>query len=148
MPMVGRAAALEELRRARVRVRDHGVTITAVLTGAAGTGKSAPVTAALPETATTNVLAGAARVPSPAPYDWLASVLAGQDTRGRDTSARAPSWLKQDPDVPRERYTPGALLRIAVSTVRMVVGGAPAVPVPLNGGPTPQPAAAVRTPPG
>ena len=76
------------------------------------------------------MLTGAARVPTPAHYAWLAAVLAGRDTRGRDTSAGAPSWLKQDPDVPRERYTPDALLRIAVSTVRMLVGCAPVVPVP------------------
>ena len=73
------------------------------------------------------VLAGTARVHSPAPYDWLAAVLAGRDTRGLDVPPDALAWLKQDPDVPRERYTPDALLRIAVATVRALVGGAPAV---------------------
>jgi DNA-binding CsgD family transcriptional regulator len=73
------------------------------------------------------VLAGTARVHSPAPYDWLAAVLAGRDTAGLDVPPDALAWLKQDPDVPRERYTPDALLRIAVATVRALVGGAPAV---------------------
>ena len=41
MPMVGRAPAVDELRRAWARVRDHREPITAVVTGAAGTGKSA-----------------------------------------------------------------------------------------------------------
>jgi DNA-binding NarL/FixJ family response regulator len=127
MPMVGRAAALDELRRAWARVRDRGVPITAVLTGAAGTGKSALVTAALRSAAATNVLSGAARVHSPAPYDWLAAVLAGRDTNGLDIPPDALSWLKQDPDVPRERYTPDALLRIAVSAVRALVARSPSV---------------------
>jgi DNA-binding NarL/FixJ family response regulator len=127
MPMVGRAAALDELARSWARVRDRGVPITAVLTGAAGTGKSALVAAALRSAGTTNVLSGAARVHSPAPYDWLAAVLAGRDTDGLDVPPDALSWLKQDPDVPRERYAPDALLRIAVTTVRSLVAGAPAV---------------------
>ena len=127
MPMVGRAPAVEELRRAWSRVRPNGKPITAVVTGAAGTGKSALVTAALQKIETTNVLAGTARVHSPAPYDWLAAVLAGRDTSGLDVPPDALSWLKQDPDVPRERYTPDALLRIAVSTVCHLVGRAEAV---------------------
>jgi DNA-binding NarL/FixJ family response regulator len=127
MPMVGRVAALDELRRAWVRVRDHGGPITAVLTGAAGTGKSALVTAALRSAGATNVLSGAARVHSPAPYDWLAAVLAGRDTSGLDVPPDALSWLKQDPDVPRERYTPDALLRLAVSAVRALVARSPSV---------------------
>jgi len=125
--MVGRAPALDELRRAWCRVRDRGEPITAVLTGASGTGKSALVGALLRVTGTTNVIAGAARVHSPAPYDWLAAMLAGRDTSGFDVPADALAWLKQDPDVPRERYTPDALLRIAVATVRQLVGGAPCV---------------------
>jgi two-component system nitrate/nitrite response regulator NarL len=127
MPMVGRAPALEELRRAWIRVRDHGDSITAVVTGAAGTGKSALVTALLAEVAPARTLAGAARVHSPAPYDWLAAVLATQDTTALDVPAGALAWLKQDPDVPRERYTPDALLRIAVRVVRELIGGPPAV---------------------
>jgi DNA-binding NarL/FixJ family response regulator len=76
---------------------------------------------------TTNVMAGAARVHSPAPYDWLAAVLAGRDSGGLDVPRDALAWLKQDPDVPRERYAPDALLRIAVATVRQLVGGSPCV---------------------
>nr|WP_296074163.1 LuxR C-terminal-related transcriptional regulator [uncultured Actinoplanes sp.] len=127
MPMVGRAPALEELRRAWARVRDHGDPVTAVVTGAAGTGKSALVTALLAEVAPARTLAGAARVHSPAPYDWLAAVLATRDTTTLDVPAGALAWLRQDPDVPRERYTPDALLRIAVRAVRALIAGPPAV---------------------
>ncbi len=111
MPMVGRATALDELRRAWARVRDRPAPITAVVTGAAGTGKSALVAAVLRAAERREVLAGTARVHSPAPYDWLAAVLAGRDTSGIDVPPDALAWLKQDPDVPRERYTPDALLR-------------------------------------
>ena len=127
MPMVGRAAALDEMRRAWQLVCDHRRSITVVLTGAPGTGKSTLVAALLQATGPVSALAGTARVHSPAPYDWLAAVLAGRDTTGLDVPADALAWLQQDPDVPRERYTPDALLRIAVTTVRALVGGAPAV---------------------
>jgi two-component system nitrate/nitrite response regulator NarL len=127
VPMVGRALALDELRRAWSRVRDDGRATTAVLTGASGTGKSTLVTALLQSAEPARVLAGAARVHSPAPYDWLAAVLAGRDTSGLDVPAGALAWLKQDPDVPRERYTPDALLRIAVAAVRGLVGDAASV---------------------
>jgi DNA-binding NarL/FixJ family response regulator len=127
VPMVGRAPALDELRGAWARVRDEGRPATAVLTGAAGTGKSALVTALLRSEGRARVLAGAARVHSPAPYDWLAAVLAGRDGGGLEVPADALAWLKQDPDVPRERYTPDALLRIAVTTVRALVDGRPSV---------------------
>jgi len=127
MPMVGRAAAVAELRRAWSRAQAGRSPITAVITGTAGTGKSALVAAVLRDTGDAPVLAGTARVHSPAPYDWLAAVLAGRDTAGFDVPPDALAWLKQDPDVPRERYTPDALLRIAVATVRALVGGAPAV---------------------
>src|SRR6201999_3897349 len=76
------------------------------------------------------VLTGTARLHSPAPYDWLAAVL---DRTGLPptTELRAPAdalaWLAQDPDVPRERYAPDALLRIAVRLVRALVGDGPAV---------------------
>jgi len=127
MPMVGRAAAVAELRRAWSRAQAGRSPITAVITGTAGTGKSALVAAVLRDTGDAPVLAGTARVHSPAPYDWLAAVLAGRDTAGFDVPPDALAWLKQDPDVPRERYTPDALLRIAVATVRALVAGAPAV---------------------
>ncbi len=127
MPMVGRAAALDELRRSWCRVRDGGESITAVLTGAPGTGKSTLVTALLEAARPARTLSGTARVHSPAPYDWLAAVLAGRDTTGLDVPADALAWLKQDPDVPRERYTPDALLRIAVTIVRTLLASTPAV---------------------
>jgi two-component system nitrate/nitrite response regulator NarL len=127
VPMVGRAPALDELRRALTVVRTQRRPVTAVLTGAAGTGKSALVAAVQQAAGPVAVLAGTARVHSPAPYDWLAAVLAGRDTTGLEVPPDALSWLKQDPDVPRERYTPDALLRLAVTTVRALVGDAPAV---------------------
>jgi two-component system nitrate/nitrite response regulator NarL len=127
VPMVGRAPALEELRRALEVVRAEEKPVTAVLTGAAGTGKSALVGAVLQAAGSTTVLSGAARVHSPAPYDWLAAVLARSAGDVGDVPKDALSWLKQDPDVPRERYTPDALLRIAVTAVRALVARKPAV---------------------
>jgi two-component system nitrate/nitrite response regulator NarL len=130
VPMVGRAAALDELRRAWELVRAGGAGRAAIITGPAGTGKSTLTAAALAAFATSlpvPVLTGAARVHSPAPYDWLAGVLAGRDTAGLAVPADALAWLAQDPDVPRERYAPEALLRLAVATVRALVGAGPAV---------------------
>jgi DNA-binding NarL/FixJ family response regulator len=123
VPMVGRTAALEELRRAWSRVQLTGRTVPAVVTGLPGTGKSTLVAAATP----VGAIMGSARLHSPAPYDWLAAVLAGRDLRDLDIPGDALKWLAQDPDVPRERYTPDALLRIAVTTVRALVGAGPAV---------------------
>jgi len=112
--------------------RDPARSRTVVITGAAGVGKSRLVAAALEtfEPAPTTVLTGAARLHSPAPYDWLASVL---DRAGTTPSADLPAppdalaWLAQEPDVPRERYAPDALLRIAVRVVRALVAAGPAV---------------------
>lgn len=73
------------------------------------------------------VLSGAARVHSPAPYDWLAAVLTGRDTSRLDLPADALAWLAQQPTAPRERYAPGTLLRLAVRVVRLLVGAGPAV---------------------
>jgi two-component system, NarL family, nitrate/nitrite response regulator NarL len=127
VPMVGRAPALEELRGALDLVRSNRQPVTAVVTGAAGTGKSALVGAVRQAAGSTKILSGAARVHSPAPYDWLAAALQRHDTDRIVVPRDALSWLKQDPDVPRERYTPDALLRIAVTTVRGLVGSDPAV---------------------
>jgi DNA-binding CsgD family transcriptional regulator len=100
-----------------------------VITGAAGVGKSLLVGAALeafvPQPRT--VLSGAARVHTPAPYDWLAAVLTGRDTDDLPLPPDALAWLAQQPNAPRERYAPGALLRLAVRTVRALVGAGPAV---------------------
>ncbi|GAB1691278.1 hypothetical protein KRM28CT15_30810 [Krasilnikovia sp. M28-CT-15] len=125
--MVGRAAALDELRRAWQRVDDEGGCLPAVLTGEPGTGKSALVGALLQDVRPGAVLTGAARLHSPAPYDWLAAVLAGRDTDALPVPPDALAWLAQRPDVPRERYTPEALLRLAVAAVRALVGAGPAV---------------------
>ncbi|MEH0937250.1 helix-turn-helix transcriptional regulator [Micromonospora psammae] len=129
--MVGRAGELAELDRAWAAVADTGRQSPAVtvITGAAGVGKSLLVAAAVegfsPRPAV--VLCGAARVHDPAPYDWLAAVLSGRDTGGLDLPADALAWLAQQPTAPRERYAPGTLLRLAVRTVRLLVGAGPAV---------------------
>jgi two-component system, NarL family, nitrate/nitrite response regulator NarL len=127
VPMVGRGAALDELRGAWEQVEGGGSGLPAVITGAPGTGKSTLVAAALQATRPGNVLAGSARVHSPAPYDWLAAVLAGRPRQDLPVPPDALSWLAQEPDVPRERYPPEALLRLAVRTVRALVGAAPTV---------------------
>ncbi|MEV4462432.1 LuxR family transcriptional regulator [Micromonospora echinofusca] len=129
--MVGRAGELAELDRAWSTVVDsrRPAPAVAVLTGEAGVGKSLLVAAALdafaPRPAV--VLSGAARVHSPAPYDWLAAVLTGRDTSRLDLPPDALAWLAQQPTAPRERYAPGTLLRLAVRVVRLLVGAGPAV---------------------
>ncbi|MFI1195940.1 LuxR C-terminal-related transcriptional regulator [Micromonospora sp. NPDC020750] len=131
VPMVGRAGELAELDRAwsTLALGGRPGPAVAVLTGAAGVGKSLLVAAALdgfaPRPAV--VLSGAARVHSPAPYDWLAAVLSGRDTSHLDLPPDALAWLAQQPTAPRERYAPGTLLRLAVRTVRLLVGVGPAV---------------------
>ncbi|GAA3927532.1 LuxR C-terminal-related transcriptional regulator [Actinoplanes auranticolor] len=126
--MVGRTDALDELRRAWERAGATRRCVPAVITGLPGTGKSTLVSAALQLTTPQVVLSGSARLHSPAPYDWLAAVLAGIGPRpGLPVPPDALAWLAQDPDVPRERYTPDALLRLAVTTVRTLVGGRRAV---------------------
>ncbi|MFC0507474.1 AAA family ATPase [Micromonospora costi] len=129
--MVGRARELAELDRAwsTVVAGKRSAPTVAVITGGAGVGKSLLVAAALdafaPRPAV--VLSGTARVHSPAPYDWLAAVLSGRDTARLDLPPDALAWLAQHPTAPRERYAPGALLRLAVRTVRLLVGAGPAV---------------------
>ncbi|MGK5673362.1 AAA family ATPase [Micromonospora sp. URMC 106] len=129
--MVGRAGELAELDRAWSTVAGsrRSAPAVAVITGEAGVGKSLLVAAALdafaPRPAV--VLSGAARVHSPAPYDWLAAVLTGRDTSGLDLPPDALAWLAQQPTAPRERYAPGTLLRLAVRVVRLLVGAGPAV---------------------
>ncbi|SCL58537.1 AAA ATPase domain-containing protein [Micromonospora citrea] len=129
--MVGRAGELAELDRAwsTVACSRRSAPAVAVITGEAGVGKSLLVAAALdafaPRPAV--VLSGAARVHSPAPYDWLAAVLTGRDTSALDLPPDALAWLAQQPTAPRERYAPGTLLRLAVRVVRLLVGAGPAV---------------------
>ncbi|MFD1085533.1 helix-turn-helix transcriptional regulator [Micromonospora andamanensis] len=129
--MVGRAGELAELDRAwsSVVAGRRRSPAVAVVTGGPGVGKSLLVAAALdgftprPEV----VLSGTARVHSPAPYDWLAAALSGRETTRLDLPADALAWLAQQPTAPRERYAPGTLLRLAVRTVRVLVGAGPAV---------------------
>src|SRR5436305_14066 len=130
--MVGRGAELVELGDAWSRVVARAPAArTVVITGGAGLGKSLLLASALeaagPRPAT--VLAGRARVHSPAPYDWLAGVLSGRDLAGLPVPPDALAWLAQHPDAPRERYAPGALLRLAVRTARAL---APSPPVELT----------------
>jgi DNA-binding CsgD family transcriptional regulator len=130
--MVGRAEQLGELTRTWQRLTDPGKRsggpLPVVITGAPGVGKSLLAVAALDalRPRPTMVLRGAARVHTPAPYDWLAAVLSGRETRDLPVPADALAWLAQHPDAPGERYTPGALLRLAVRTVRAIVEAASA----------------------
>jgi len=102
---------------------------TAVVTGAAGCGKSLLVTAALAalEPRPVRVLAGGARVHSPAPYDWLAAALSAHDTGDLPIPPDALRWLAQQPGQTAQRYAPAALLRLAVKAVRSLAGAGPAV---------------------
>lgn len=128
--MVGRTGELGELVRAwsGVAGESRSAPRTVVITGAAGVGKSLLIASALDGFSPRPrvVLTGTARVHSPAPYDWLAAVLSGRDTSGLPLPADALAWLAQHPSAPRERYAPGALLRLAVRTVRALVGAGPA----------------------
>lgn len=128
--MVGRTGELDELVRAWALVADRSnTTRTAVITGSAGVGKSMLVASALARMSPrpTAVLSGTARVHAPAPYDWLAAVLSGRDTGRLPIPADALAWLAQYPEAYAERYAPGALLRMAVRTVRALVDVGPAV---------------------
>jgi DNA-binding NarL/FixJ family response regulator len=155
--MVGRAAELEELSRAwsdRAQRRPAGPV---VITGDGGMGKSLLVATAISGSAGTHsaagsvgtdsaggfrprpsaILSGTARVHAPAPYDWLAAVLSGRDsgelrdTDGLSVPPDALAWLAQDMAARSaargERYAPGALLRMAVRTVRALVADGPAL---------------------
>jgi DNA-binding CsgD family transcriptional regulator len=127
--MVGRTQELAELERAWSRPASGATGRTAVITGPAGVGKSLLVATALEllRPRPSVVLAGSARVHTPAPYDWLAAVLTGRDPAALPVPADALAWLAQDPDPPSQRYTPTALLRLAVRTVRALVAAGPAV---------------------
>src|SRR2546430_11107344 len=126
--MVGRADELSELVDAWSQTAT-GRARTVLITGSAGVGKSRLAASALdafsPRPGT--VLSGRARVHSPAPYDWLAAVLSGRPGLDLPVPADALAWLAQHRDAPRERYAPGALLRLAVRAVRALVATGPAV---------------------
>ena len=100
-----------------------------MITGDGGSGKSLLVSTALDafQVEPGQVLYGRARVHSPAPYDWLAGVLSERNTHDLPVPPDALAWLAQHPDAPRYRYAPEALLRLAVRTVRALVGTGPAV---------------------
>ena len=129
--MVGRTGELDELTGAWERVAERRATgtRTVVVTGGSGVGKSMLAAAALDlfEPRPSIVLAGTARLHAAAPYDWLAAVLDGRDTSRLSVPAAPLAWLAQHPDAQRERYAPGALLRMAVRTVRELVDVGPAV---------------------
>lgn len=124
LPMIGRAEELAEIAHAW-----SAPPAVVAVTGGAGCGKSLLVRTALgalrPRAAT--VLSGRARLHSPAPYDWLAGVLTSHGTDRLPVPPDALAWLAQRPDVPTRRYAPETLLRLAVRTVRALVGGGPAV---------------------
>lgn len=128
--MVGRSAELDELLHAWSQVAEGEPPVCPVaITGDAGLGKSMLVATAIEAFAPRPraVFSGTARVHTPAPYDWLAAVLSGCDTDALAVPPDALAWLAQHPDAPRERYAPGALLRLAVHTVRALVGAGPVV---------------------
>jgi DNA-binding NarL/FixJ family response regulator len=127
--MVGRTAELDELARAWSERAEHRPAGPVVVTGDAGMGKSLLVATAVAgfHPRPSAVLSGTARVHAPAPYDWLAAVLTGRDTEALPVPQDALAWLAQHPDARGERYTPGALLRMAVRTVRALVAGGPAL---------------------
>jgi DNA-binding CsgD family transcriptional regulator/predicted ATPase len=131
LSLVGHSDDLSELTHAWL-ASDAGRGWTVVVIGESGVGKSRLVTEALAmlRPAPRTVLTGAARLHSPAPYDWLAAVLdrAAPPASGAiPAPADALAWLAQDLVVPRERYAPEALLRIAVRVVRALVADGPAV---------------------
>lgn len=127
--IIGRRGELGELTRAwsRVAFGQAGPGVV-VITGAAGIGKSRLVREALSTfiPAPASVLSGTARLHDPAPYDWLAAVLSRRDVADPSLPPDGLAWLAQHPDAPAVRYAPGALLRIAVRTVRSMVGAGPA----------------------
>ena len=129
MSMVGRAGERAELLGAWERAAVGSGPVTAVITGGPGVGKSMLVAAAVagfgPRPGA--VLTGTARVHAPAPYDWLAAVLTGVEPESLPVPAGALAWLGQNPSARGERFAPAALLRMAVRTVRALVGGGPAV---------------------
>ena len=129
--MIGRSRELKELIRAWARVapRTTGKAHTVVITGSPGVGKTRLVASALESFSPcpSAVFSGTARVHAPAPYDWLAAILAGHAPVELPIPPDALGWLAQHPDVPSQRYAPDALLRLAVRAVRALVGDGPAV---------------------
>jgi DNA-binding CsgD family transcriptional regulator len=130
-PLIGRADELDELVLgwSRVVTDPAAGPRAALLTGSAGSGKSLLLSTALEtfDPRPRAVLVGRARLHSPAPYDWLASLLGGRDTVDLPIPRDALAWLAQEPGPPTRRYAPDALLRLAVRAVRALAGDGPAV---------------------
>jgi DNA-binding NarL/FixJ family response regulator len=124
-PLIGRTGEVGELAAVWARLATEPQVV--LVTGDAGTGKTALVSAALSQFNPGRVLAGRARVHSPAPYDWLAAVLSSRELSDLPGPREAVAWLAQQPEVPAERFAPGALLRVAVRVVRHLVGTGPAL---------------------
>jgi DNA-binding CsgD family transcriptional regulator/predicted ATPase len=127
VPMVGRTGELAEIVGVWTRLAKAPCTV--VVTGGAGTGKSRLIAAVLETLAPRPavILPGAARLHTPSPYDWLASILNARDTQALSIPPDARAWLTQDKGVPVERYAPSALLRLAARVVRELTGPGPAV---------------------
>jgi DNA-binding CsgD family transcriptional regulator len=128
LPMVGRAEELAEIAQAWADLPG-----TVVVTGEPGCGKSLLLRAALAalDPPPVRVLAGRARLHAPAPYDWLAAVLSAHRAAAWSGAPDLPvpadalAWLAQQPGAPTRRYAPGALLRLAVRTVRALAADGP-----------------------
>lgn len=126
-PFPARAAQLAAIERAWAGL--GGGPATVVLTGPAGSGKSRLAAEALArlDPAPGAVILGHARAGAPAPFDWLATALAGRPHDGLPASRDALAWLTQSPDAPRLRWEPTVLLKVAVTVVRHLLGDAPGV---------------------
>jgi DNA-binding NarL/FixJ family response regulator len=123
--LIGRTGEVGELVTAWARL--SGRPRVVLITGDPGVGKTALVSTAISALAAGRVLTGRARLHSPAPYDWLAAVLSSRELTDLPGPREAVAWLAQQPEVPAERFAPGALLRVAVRVVRHLVGPGPAV---------------------
>ncbi len=124
-PLIGRTVEVGEFAATWTRLAQRPRVV--VVTGEPGVGKTALVSTAMSGLTAQRVLAGRARVHSPAPYDWLAAVLSSRELVDLPGPREAVAWLAQQPEVPAQRFAPGALLRVAVRVVRHLVGAGPAV---------------------
>jgi DNA-binding CsgD family transcriptional regulator len=130
-PLIGRVGELDAISSAW-NGTNHRVVL---VTGEAGSGKSRLVAEAVGrlDPAPDLVLSGAARPHGPAPYDWLASVLAGRDLDDLPVPAPVLAWLTQrDEDWltrwdeephSKGRLAPATLLRAATDVIRALLRG-------------------------
>ncbi len=119
-PLIGRVEELDAISSAWTGT-NHRVVL---LTGEAGSGKSRLIAEAIDrlDPAADVVLAGSARTHGPAPYDWLASVLAGRDLDDLPVPAPVLDWLTQSHSQVG-RLAPATLLRAATDVVRALLAG-------------------------